>query len=435
MSPTLIGIIGLLGLFTLLALRTPVAISMIIAGVIGTWVLNGWQASMSTLVDESFVIASTYELIVIPLFVLMGNFATISGMSGDLYRAAYAWVGHWRGGLASATIASCAGFAALSGSSVASAVTMGRVSLPEMRRYNYDNRLATGCIAAGGTLGILIPPSTGFVIYAILTEESIGRLFLAGVLPGLLLTVLFMISIYIQTRLNPELGPAGPRTNFAGRVKSLVDAAAMIAIVVMVIGGIYGGIFTPTEAAGVGAFLAFILALIRRKINYESMSMVLLQTVRTSALSFLILIGAHIFNPFLALTQIPEDLAQLLVNLDLPRFVIMLILMAAYIVLGTFLEGFAMLVLTLPIVHPLILALGYDPIWFGVVMVIVLEMGLISPPVGVNVFVVKGVAEDVPLRDIFAGIIPFWIAMAVCLVILLIFPQIALILPNTMISG
>lgn len=435
MSATLIGIIGLLGLFTLLAIRTPVAIAMIIVGVIGTWVLNGWPASMSTLVDESFVIASTYELIVIPLFVLMGNFATLSGMSSDLYRAAYAWVGHWRGGLASATIASCAGFAALSGSSVASAVTMGRVALPEMRRYNYDNRLATGCIAAGGTLGILIPPSTGFVIYAILTEESIGRLFLAGVLPGILLTILFMISIYIQTRINPALGPAGPRTNLAGRVKSLVDAAAMFGIVAMVIGGIYGGIFTPTEAAGVGAFLAFLLALVRRKINYDSMSSVLLQTVRTSALCFLILIGAHIFNPFLALTQIPEDLAQLLIDLELPRFVIMLILMAAYIVLGTFLEGFAMLVLTLPIVHPLILALGYDPIWFGVVMVIVLEMGLISPPVGVNVFVVKGVAEDVPLRDIFAGIIPFWIAMAVCLVILLIFPQIALFLPNTMISG
>ncbi len=435
MSATLVGIIGLGGLFFLLAFRTPVAIAMMVIGVIGIWVLNGWQASMSTLVDESFVIASTYELIVIPLFVLMGNFATISGMSADLYRAAYAWVGHWRGGLASATIASCAGFAALSGSSVASAVTMGRVSLPEMRRYNYDNRLATGCIAAGGTLGILIPPSTGFVIYAILTEESIGRLFLAGVLPGLLLTVLFMVSIYIQTRINPTLGPAGPRTNLPGRVKALVDAGAMIGIVVIVIGGIYGGIFTPTEAAGVGAFLAFVLALIRRKVNYKAMSTVLLQTIRTSALAFLILIGAHIFNPFLALTQIPGDLAELLAGLELPRYVIMLILMAAYIVLGTFLEGFAMLVLTLPIVHPLILALGYDPIWFGVIMVIVLEMGLISPPVGVNVFVVKGVAEDVPLKQIFSGIIPFWIAMAICLIILLIFPQIALFLPNTMISG
>jgi len=268
-----------------------------------------------------------------------------------------------------------------------------------------------------------------------LTEESIGRLFLAGVLPGLLLTVLFMVSIYIQTRINPTLGPAGPRTNLPGRVKALVDAGAMIGIVVIVIGGIYGGIFTPTEAAGVGAFLAFLLALIRRKVNYNAMSTVLLQTIRTSALAFLILIGAHIFNPFLALTQIPGDLAELLAGLELPRYVIMLILMAAYIVLGTFLEGFAMLVLTLPIVHPLILALGYDPIWFGVIMVIVLEMGLISPPVGVNVFVVKGVAEDVPLKQIFSGIIPFWIAMAICLIILLIFPQIALFLPNTMISG
>ncbi len=435
MSVTVVGLIGLAALFGLLAIRTPVAIAMMLVGVVGIGVLNGWKASMSTLVDESFVIASNYELIVIPLFVLMGNLATISGMSRDLYRAAYAWFGHWRGGLASATIASCAGFAALSGSSVASAVTMGRVALPEMRRYNYDNRLATGCIAAGGTLGILIPPSTGFIIYAILTEESIGRLFLAGVLPGLLLTALFMVSIYIQTRINPELGPAGPRTGLGDRFRSLRDAGSMMFIVLVTIGGIYGGVFTPTEAAGVGAILAFLLALVRRRIDRQSMSRVLLQTMRTTGLVFLILIGAHIFNPFLALTNIPGDLAELLVELDLPRYGIMLILMASYIVLGTFLEGFAMLVLTLPIVHPLILALGYDPIWFGVMMVIVLEMGLISPPVGVNVFVVKGIAEDVPMSQIFIGIIPFWIAMAVCLMILLIFPDIALFLPSTMISN
>jgi tripartite ATP-independent transporter DctM subunit len=435
MSITLIGIIGLLVLFFLLAIRTPVAISMIIVGIGGITTLNGWKAAMSTLVDESFVIASNYELIVIPLFILMGNFATLSGMSRDLYRSAYAWFGHWRGGLATATIASCAGFAALSGSSVASAVTMGRVSLPEMRRYNYDPRLATGCIAAGGTLGILIPPSTGFIIYAILTEESIGRLFLAGVFPGLLLTGLFMVSIYIQTRINPALGPAGPRTSLGGRLRSLRDAGAMIAIVVITIGGIYGGIFTPTEAAGIGAFLAFGLAMARRKVSRDTMSNVLLQTIRTSSLVFFILIGAHIFNPFLALTQIPEDLVKLLVDLNLSRWGVMLILMVGYIVLGTFLEGFAMLVLTLPIVHPLILELGYDPIWFGVMVVIVLEMGLISPPVGINVFVVKGVAEDVPLRQIFIGIIPFWIAMAVCLVILMIFPEIALFLPSTMIGN
>lgn len=435
MSVTLIGLAGLGALFALLALRVPVAIAMLVVGAAGVAVLNGWRASMSSLVDESFVIASNYELMVIPLFVLMGNFASISGMSADLYRAAYAWVGHWRGGLASATIASCAGFAALSGSSVASAVTMGRVSLPEMRRYGYDSRLATGCIAAGGTLGILIPPSTGFIIYAILTEESIGRLFLAGVFPGLLLTALFMVAIWVQTRIAPALGPAGPRTRLGPRLGALRDAGAMIVIVVVTIGGIYGGVFTPTEAAGVGAFLAFLLAAARRKLSPDGFASVLLQTVRTSALAFFILIGAHVFNPFLALTQIPSDLAELLVAMELPRYAVMLILMAAYIALGTFLEGFAMLVLTLPIVHPMILALGYDPIWFGVMMVIVLEMGLISPPVGVNVFVVKGVAEDVPLRRIFAGIVPFWIAMAVCLGILLAFPEIALFLPSTMIES
>ena len=435
MSETWIGIIGLLVLFVLLGMRMPVAIVMMLIGVVGIWVLNSWDAAMSTLADETWVIVSNYEFIVIPLFILMGNFASISGMSRDLYGAAYSWFGHWRGGLASATIAACAGFAALSGSSVASAVTMGRVALPEMKRYKYSDRLATGAIAAGGTLGILIPPSTGFIIYAILVEESIGRLFLAGVLPGLLLTVLFMISIAIMTRINPKLGPAGERSTMKERAQSLTQAGPMLFIVLITIGGIYTGIFTPTEAAAVGAMLAFLLAFIRGQVNANSTSRVMLQTVRTTCLAFFILIGAHIFNPFMALTDIPSDLAAILIGAELPRTVIMLIIMFAYIILGTFLEGFAMLVLTLPIIHPLILELGYDSIWFGVVIVIVIEMGLISPPVGVNVFVVKGIAEDVPLKEIFAGIIPFWIAMAICLVILLAFPEIALFLPDTMIES
>ncbi len=434
MSDTAFGLVGVASLFILLALRMPVAIAMALVGVVGFGIMNGWSPAFSMLGDEAFVIANNYELIVIPLFILMGNFASTSGMSRDLYNAAYAWVGHWRGGLASATIAACAGFAALSGSSVASAITMGRVSLPEMRRYNYDSRLATGCIAAGGTLGILIPPSTGFIIYAILTEESIGRLFLAGVFPGLLLTALFMISIYIQTRINPDLGPAGPGVPMAEKFKSLGQASAMIVIVVVTIGGIYGGLFTPTEAAGVGAMLSFLLALVRGKINKASLSDVWLQTMRTTGLVFLILIGAHIFNPFLALTHIPSDLASLLSGADIPPMGIMLILMAAYIVLGSFLEGFAMLVLTLPIVHPLIISLGFDPIWFGVMIVIVIEIGLITPPVGVNVFVVKGIAGDVPLKTIFAGVIPFWIAMIVCIGLLMAFPEIALFLPETMIK-
>ena len=312
---------------------------------------------------------------------------------------------------------------------------MGRVSLPEMQRFNYNSKLATGCIAAGGTLGILIPPSTGFIIYAILTEESIGRLFLAGVIPGILLATLFIIAIYIQTRINPELGPAGPVSSIQDKVRSIRQALSMIFIVVVTIGGIYGGVFTPTEAAGVGAMLSCLLTIFRRRLTFESLTDVLYQTMRTTGLVFLILIGAHIFNPFLALTQIPSDLAALLTGYDLSPMAVMLILMAAYIVLGSFLEGFAMLVLTLPIVHPLIIELGFDPIWFGVLIVITIEIGLITPPVGVNVFVVKGIAGDVPLRHIFAGVIPFWIAMIICILILMAFPEIALFLPNTMIEA
>jgi len=435
MSDTAFGLVGLSALFILLALRMPVALAMALVGVVGFGIMNGWGPAVSMLADEAFVISNNYELIVIPLFILMGNFASTSGMSRDLYNAAYAWFGHWRGGLASATIAACAGFAALSGSSVASAVTMGRVSLPEMKRFDYDSKLATGCIAAGGTLGILIPPSTGFIIYAILTEESIGRLFLAGVFPGILLAVLFMITIYIQTRINPKLGPAGPRSPMRDKVKTLSQATAMVFIVVVTIGGIYGGVFTPTEAAAVGAMLSFLLTLVRRRLVCSNLSDILLQTIRTTGLVFLILIGAHVFNPFLALTHIPDDLASLLIGADLSPHLVMLILMAAYIVLGSFLEGFAMLVLTLPIVHPMIIELGFDPIWFGVLIVIIIEIGLITPPVGVNVFVVKGIAGDVPLRDIFAGVIPFWFAMMACILILMAFPEIALFLPNTMIQS
>lgn len=435
MSNTAFGLVGLAFLFIFLALRMPVAIAMALIGVVGFGLMSGWAPAISMLADEAFVISNNYELIVIPLFILMGNFASTSGMSRDLYNAAYSWFGHWRGGLASATIAACAGFAALSGSSVASAVTMGRVSLPEMQRFNYNSKLATGCIAAGGTLGILIPPSTGFIIYAILTEESIGRLFLAGVIPGILLATLFIIAIYIQTRINPELGPAGPVSSIQDKVRSIRQALSMIFIVVVTIGGIYGGVFTPTEAAGVGAMLSCLLTIFRRRLTFESLTDVLYQTMRTTGLVFLILIGAHIFNPFLALTQIPSDLAALLTGYDLSPMTVMLILMAAYIVLGSFLEGFAMLVLTLPIVHPLIIELGFDPIWFGVLIVITIEIGLITPPVGVNVFVVKGIAGDVPLRHIFAGVIPFWIAMIICILILMAFPEIALFLPNTMIEA
>ncbi|MBT5940723.1 MAG: TRAP transporter large permease [Rhodospirillaceae bacterium] len=432
MSVTAIGFIGLFFLFLFLVLRMPVAMAMLVVGFVGTWVVNGTVPALTSLSGEAFEIISFSQLTVVPLFVLMGNLAGVSGMSRDLYNAAYKWIGHFRGGLASATIVGCAGFAAMSGSSIAAAVTMGRVALPEMKRFKYSDSLATGSVAAGGTLGILIPPSTGMIIYAILTEQSIGRLFMAGILPGLLLTGLFLIAIYIVTKRTPEKGPAGPRATFKERLASLRAAGTIVSVVLMTIGGIYLGWFTPVEAAGVGAFMVLVIALYRKELNWPKAKFVVLQTLRTTATVFMILIGAHVFIPFMALTEIPEDLVTFLVGLDVGNLGVLIIILLTYIVLGTFLEGLAMLVLTLPIVYPLILQLGLSPIWFGVVVVIVLEMGLISPPVGVNVFVVRGIAPDVPMGTIFRGIWPFWFAMAACLAILVAFPDIALILPNTM---
>ena len=432
MSPTVVGLAGMAALLVLLALRMPIGLAMSLVGAIGVAILNSPHAALNSLGSFPYSHAAVQAFAVIPLFVLMGNFAAVSGMGADLYAAAYAWIGHRRGGLASATILACAGFAALSGSSVASAVTMGRVSLPEMRRYNYDSRLATGAVAAGGTLGILIPPSTVLVVYALLTEESIGRLFLAGFLPGVLLTALFVGTVMLVCSLRPAFGPPGEKLLLRPRLAALGGAAPFLLVVIATIGGIYAGIFTVNEAAAVGAALTMAHALWRRRLTLAALVDALLQTVRTTAMVFLILIGAHIFSPFLALSRIPINLATLLTELALPAPAVLAILLAAYLVLGMFLEGFAMMVLTIPIVFPIVTALGIDPIWFGIFVVIVLEMGLISPPVGINVFVVKGVAEDVPMGRIFAGIMPFWLAMVVCIAILVAFPQIVMLLPNTM---
>ena len=433
MSPIAIGALGIVAMLVLLALRMPVGITLVVVGVVGFAAVAGWQGALGLLGASPFQHSFNYDLSVIPLFVLMGHFAMISGMSSDAYTAGQRWVGHWRGGLASATVVACAVFASVSGSSVASAATMSSVALPEMRKRNYDPRLATGCVAAGGTLGILIPPSTGFIVYALLTEESIGRLFLAGFFPGLLLTALFVVTIWLVTWFRPEMGPSVPKASLAERFGALRQVGSLLSIVVVVLGGIYVGVFTPTEAAAIGALLTLLLGIWRRRFTPANFFEALLQTTRTTAFVFLILIGAHIFSPFLAVSQIPSTISSFISHLEVPREAVLALLILLYIVLGTFLEGFAMLVLTLPIVFPVIVDLHYDPVWFGVVMVIVLEMGLISPPVGINVFVVKGFAEDVPMAKIFAGILPFWGAMLVCLLLLVLFPQIALFLPNTMI--
>ncbi|NMM46211.1 TRAP transporter large permease [Rhodospirillaceae bacterium KN72] len=435
MSTVAIGFLGLAVLLVLLAIRIPVAFAMFAVGLGGLMILNGPAQALSVLSSETFSLASNAELVVIPLFILMGNIATESRMSRALYDAAYAWIGSIRGGLASATVVGCAGFAALSGSSVASALTMGRVSLSEMDRFNYAPRLSTGAVAAGGTLGILIPPSTGFVLYAILTRESIGRLFLAGVLPGLMLTVLFVIAISILTTVKPSLGPKGPKTTWRRKAESIVGALPILSIIVLTIGGIYFGLFSPVEAAAVGAGLAILGGVIGRTLTLKGFLTAVKDSIATTATVMLILIAAHVIGPFLALSHLPTFVGEALTNLDIGRYGILALILCAYLVLGCFLEGFAMLVLTMPIFFPVITALGFDPVWFGVVVVLTLEMGLITPPVGVNVFIVKSVAPNVPIGEIFRGVAPFMLAMVVAVLILTLFPSIALFLPNTMIGS
>ncbi len=432
MTPFAIGVAGMAILLVLLILRVPVAFAMFLVGFSGIAAIDGMNTGLSLLASESFTLATSAELVVVPLFILMGNVAAVTGMSRRLYDAAYVIIGHMKGGLALATVIGCGGFAALSGSSVASALTMGKVSLAEMKRFSYSPRLSTGVVAAGGTLGILIPPSTGFVIYAILTQESIGRLFLAGVLPGLLLLAVFMLVISLLCRINPAYGPAGPKTTAAEKVKAIGGSAPVLGIIALTIGGIYGGFFSPVEAAAVGAGLMILLGIATRALDLASFWTATKDSTVTTATVMLILISAHMINPFLALSHIPQAVGDFLGGLDIPAIGILALILLTYMVLGCFLEGFAMIVLTMPIFFPVITALGYDPIWFGVLVVLTLEMGLISPPVGVNVFIVKSVAPDVPLSDIFRGVLPFWLAMFVTLLLLIAFPQISLLLPNTM---
>ncbi len=430
-----IGILGFVVLLVLLAIRMPVGTAMLIVGTVGFGLIHprGFKVALANLGSETFNISTVYSLTILPLFILMGNLAGVSGMSRDLYNAAHAWFGHLKGGLASSTIVGCAGFSALSGSSLASAVTMGRVALPEMQRFKYNNALATGSIAAGGTLGILIPPSAGFVVYAILTEESIGRLFMAGVLPGLLLTALFVFAIWFQVKRNPELAPGGTdRVPLRQRVIALGQAAWIIGIILVTIGGIYGGVFDAVEAAGVGAFLAFLVTVLRGQAKWTQMKEALFHTLRSTATTFYILMGAFVFTPFIALSGIPAELSDWLIGLNASGTTVLVLSLVAFIVLGTFLEGFAILVLALPLIQPIMEGYGINMIWYGVLMVIVLEMGLISPPVGINVFIVKGIAPNVPMNTIFRGIWPFWLMMLVAIIILVLVPDIALLLPNTM---
>ena len=432
MSPLTVGIIGIFFLFLLLALRMQIGFSMALVGFLGFAVLSSVGSSFAIMGMEPFKIGAAYSLTVIPLFILMGQFANHSKMGFEIYQTVYRWIGFLPGGLSMATIGACGGFAAISGSSLAAAATMGMVALPEMKRFKYDNALATGCVAAGGTLGILIPPSTVMIIYGILTEQPIATLFIAGILPGLLLTGLFILTIYVVTRIKPSLGPPGPRFSMKERIYSLKDTWSIFSLFVLVIGGLYTGWFTPTEAAGVGAFGAFAITIIKKRLTWDNLKLSLAQTVRTTAMVFLILIGAHVFGYFLTISQIPDQLSILATEWGLSKYAILAMIIFAYIIMGCFMEGLALMVLTIPIVYPLVLELGFDPIWFGVIITLVMEMSLITPPVGINVFIISGISKDVPMYVIFRGIIPFWCAMLVCVILLILFPQIALWLPLTM---
>jgi tripartite ATP-independent transporter DctM subunit len=432
MTHSEVGLIGLGALFVLFVLRMPVGLTMLTVGFLGNAAIAGWSHALPSLSSETFAIATFYQLVVIPMFVLMGNLAGASGMGRDLYNAAYAWVGHIRGGLASATIIACACFASLCGSAAASAVTMGRVALPEMKRFKYDDALATGTVASGGTLGFIFPPSAGMVIYAVPTEQALGRLFLAGVIPGVILTLFFLAVIRIITGRRLEAGPPGPRATRAERIATLKQAAGIIVIIVMTIGGMYAGLFTPIEASGFGAGFTMVLALLRGQLSWPVLRAVVLQTMRTSATIFLILMGAYVFIPFMTLSQLPEILVNFLLSFDFSTTVVLIIIITMYLLLGTFMEDFSMLILTLPVVMPVLKTLGVDLIWFGVIAVLIIQMGILSPPVGLAVFIVKGIVPDVPMYTIFRGIWPFWYAMGALIILLLIFPQLALFLPNTM---
>ncbi|HPX56431.1 MAG TPA: TRAP transporter large permease [Syntrophales bacterium] len=432
MSPTEAGIIGFVVLVILMFLKMPVGFVMALVGFAGFGMLVSWEASLNLTARDFFSVFSSYNLTVIPLFVFMGQCAFHSGISTRLFRAAHKFIGHLPGGLAIATIGACAAFSAICGSTSATAATMASVTLPEMKKYNYDPSLATGVVAAGGSLGILIPPSTIFIVYSIMTEQSIGKLFMAGVLPGILLSLLFTLAILIWTFLKPEVGPRGPKSTFKEKIASLSGLIETLILFILVMGGLFVGLFTPTEAAGVGALGTLIISVAGRNLSWKGFIKTLDDTARITCMIMVIVAGATIFGHFLAVTRIPTDMGAWVGGLSLPPLLIMAMVIVVYIFLGCLMDSLAMVMLTIPVFFPVVTTLGFDPIWFGVIIVLVAEIGVITPPIGINVYVVAGVARDVPLHVIFKGTVWMMMALFTAVALLTIFPQIALYLPGLM---
>jgi C4-dicarboxylate transporter, DctM subunit len=431
MTEALVG----LGIMMFLALlRIPIAISMGVVGFVGVAYLRDWNfaPAMAMVETKVYETGRNYTLSVIPLFILMGNLVTRAGMSHELFRAAYAFIGHLRGGLAMATIAACAGFGAICGSSVATAATMAKVAYPPMRQLGYSDRLSTGAIAAGGTLGILIPPSTLMVIYGVMTETNIGKMFAAGILPGILATFLLCLAVQWTVWRDPESGPRGERSTWRARLKAAQGVWAVALLFIIVMGGIYGGVFTATEGAGIGAFGALCIALARRALTWRSFFDALIESGRTTAMLFVILTGALMFAEFVNYTTMPSDLKTLVTTLNLSPIMVIAAICAIYVILGTAMEELSMILLTVPVFFPLVVHLGFDPIWFGVLVVVVVEIGLISPPVGMNLFVLSALLPGVPTTTLFRGVLPFFVADVIRLGILIAFPAISLWLPSMM---
>lgn len=432
MNPDLVAVAGFVLLFVLMLLRVPVGIAMGLVGVGGFGYLVGWGPALKLLAQSPIRTATDAGFAVIPMFLLMGALASTSGMSRELFRAANSFLGHLRGGLGIATIAACGGFAAICGSSVATAATFSAVAYPEMRRFGYPESFATGVIAAGGTLGIMIPPSVVLAIYGIITQQDVGRLFIAGILPGVLAVAMYMSTISLIGRLRPGFLPAGQRAPWRERFAALRSIWAVTLLFVFVIGGLYGGLFTATEAAAMGAGGAFIIAVVRRKLTRADLARCLVESLRTTAAVFTILIGALLFGYFLTITQTPQKVTEILTGLGLGRYGVLVLIMLMYLVLGCLMDAMAMIILTIPIIFPVIVALGFDPLWFGVIIVMTVELGLIHPPVGMNVFVIKSVIKDVKLSTIFKGVLPFVATDILRLAVLIIFPVIATWLPDRM---
>lgn len=426
------ALIGFAAIFGLALLRFPLAFAMGLVGVVGIGLTRGWQPALASTAQVVYETGFAYTLSVIPLFILMGNFVARAGLAHELFQAAYAFIGHFRGGLAHATVAACAGFGAICGSSIATAATMSKVAYPSMKKLGYSDSLSTGVMAAGGTLGIMIPPSTIMVIYGIITETSIGKLFAAGVIPGVLTALLMMASIVWMTGRDPEHAPPGERSTWPERWQALRGIWGVVLLVIVVLGGIYGGIFTATEGAGFGAAGAFLFALARRRLTWAILFQVLVESARTTGMLFTLLIAATMFANFVNFTTMPGDLKDWITHLGLSPTMIIVAMMFIYIVLGTVMEELTMVLLTIPLFFPIVTSLGFDPVWFGVLIVMIVQIGLISPPVGMNLFVLNSLLPGVGLGAIFRGCWPFVVVMIGVLGLLIAFPGLSLWLPSLM---